>query len=143
MRALLLTHRELFYSLYDGPEGERLADAAPYLVELPPDSSLTELLVREHWGQSFGSLLFSHADFKTLRRHLRKYLIVEGHDHKKMYFRFYDPRVLRSFLPSCMPEECAEFFGPISAFVTESEIPGAAWLFSLGSAGLRREAVQF
>jgi pSer/pThr/pTyr-binding forkhead associated (FHA) protein len=136
---LLRIHDEVYYSLYDGNEGEKLAEVAPYLVELPRASPLTQALVREHWGNSFGCFLYSAADFKTVRRQLRKFLMVEGADHKSMYFRFYDPRVLRSFLPTCTPAECTEFFGPIARFVTEAEQPGALWLFSQGAHGVRKD----
>lgn len=36
-----------------------------------------------------------------------------------MLFRYYDPRVLRVFLPTCNKEELTNFFGPIQAFVLE------------------------
>jgi pSer/pThr/pTyr-binding forkhead associated (FHA) protein len=139
---LLRTHSELFYSLYDGAEGERYGDVAPYLVELSPASRLCDELVREHWGQSFGSFLFSQADFKTVRRHLRKFLKVENEARKEMLFRFYDPRVLRAFLPTCSREQCAEFFGPISFFLTEAEQQRAGLVFSFDGAGARTEVVR-
>jgi hypothetical protein len=59
-----------------------------------------------------------------------------------MYFRFYDPRVLRSFLPTCTEPECAEFFGPIGRFVMEAEQPGALWSFTRVPRGLQRDAVR-
>ena len=34
-----------------------------------------------------------------------------------MLFRFYDPRVLRDFLPQCSPEEVTNFFGPVTQFL--------------------------
>ncbi len=37
-----------------------------------------------------------------------------------LVFRFYDPRVLRAYLPTCTAEEIAQFFGPISHFAAES-----------------------
>jgi pSer/pThr/pTyr-binding forkhead associated (FHA) protein len=137
----LRIHDEVYYSLYDGEEGEKLAEVAPYLVELPRGSPLTEVLVREHWGSSFGCFLYCDADFKTLRRQLRKFLMVEGPDKASLYFRFYDPRVLRSFLPTCTPAESAEFFGPIARFVTEAERLGGARLFSQGPNGARQDSV--
>jgi hypothetical protein len=32
-----------------------------------------------------------------------------------LYFRFYDPRVLATFLSSCSSAELFEFFGPVAA----------------------------
>lgn len=140
----LLTHGELYHSLYDGAEGEKLAEVAPYLVYLPAPSALLALLLREHWGDNRFSLLLAPTDFKNLRRHLRRFLMVEDEQRKKMYFRFYDPRVLRSFLPSCTPAECADFFGPITWFVLETEQAGLGQAFSYKDSHLlRTERIQF
>lgn len=140
----LVCHGELYYSLYDGPQGEELADVAPYLVALPAQSALLSALLREHWGDSRFMLLFAAADFKAVRRQLRRFLMVEDEAGKQMYFRFYDPRVLRTFLPTCTPAECLDFFGPISWFVLETEQAGLAQGFSYTSGStLRTESVQF
>ncbi len=144
MLSELVRHGELYYSLYDGPDGEALAAVAPYLVALPPQSSLLAALLSGHWGDSRMMLLLANADFKAVRRQLRRFLTVEDEAGKKMYFRFYDPRVLRTFLPTCAPAESADFFGPISWFVTETEQPGLAQGFSYTNGNLlRTESVQF
>jgi len=41
-----------------------------------------------------------------------------------LIFRYYDPRVLRAYLPTCSPAELNTFFGPVTAFITEGENPG-------------------
>ena len=117
---LLRTHTNVYYSLYDGAAGEKLDDVAPYLVELPARSLLTEAIVREQWGNSWGVFLSARSDFKTLRQQLRRLLMIEDPRGKQMYFRFYDPRVLRSFLPTCTREQAADLFGPVSCFLMES-----------------------
>jgi len=38
-----------------------------------------------------------------------------------MTFRFYDPRVISKYLPTCTPEELEIFFGKIDTFFAESE----------------------
>ncbi|HYJ09943.1 MAG TPA: DUF4123 domain-containing protein [Polyangiaceae bacterium] len=140
----LLAHGELYYSLYDGVEGEKLAEVAPYLVQLPSRSSLAESLIREHWGKCWGFFIFALLDFKTLRRQLRRFLLVEDERGKSMYFRFYDPRVLRVFLPTCTLAEASEFFGQIAYFLLESEQPGVAFACNLEQGSrLRVESVQF
>jgi hypothetical protein len=126
--AALCTSGELYYSLYDGAEGETLDEVAPYLVQLRAQSPLTHALIREHWGKSWGVFLWALADFKSVRRQLRRFLMVQDAKGKDMYFRFYDPRVLRVFLPTCTPQEVADFFGPISAFLIESDQPARAWV---------------
>ena len=126
--AALRTSGEVYYSLYDGPEGEALDPVAPYLVQLHAQSPLTHTLVREHWGESWGVFLWALADFKAVRRQLRRFLMVQDARGKDMYFRFYDPRVLRVFLPTCTPAEVADFYGPINAFLIESDKPARAWV---------------
>ncbi|MEO7034540.1 MAG: DUF4123 domain-containing protein [Polyangiaceae bacterium] len=140
----VVTHGELYYSLYDGAPGEQLADVAPHLVSLPQRSALLATLLRDHWGDSRVTFLFADADFKSVRRQLRRFLMVEDEQNKKMYFRFYDPRVLRAFLPTCTPAECMDFFGPIAWFVVETEQHGLAHAFSYTAGSLlRTESVQF
>jgi hypothetical protein len=107
-------------SLYEGPQGAALAEVAPYIVQLPRGSRLLELLVQNGWGEGWGIYLTSEASFIETRRHLRKFLMVEldGLDGN-FYFRFYDPRVLHGFLPTCAAQQRAEFFGPITRFFYE------------------------
>ncbi|WP_224247232.1 DUF4123 domain-containing protein [Hyalangium gracile] len=108
-------------SLYEGPQGVALAEVAPYLVQLPKGSLLLSSLVQEGWGKAWGVFLTSDAAFNELRRHLRKFLMVEleGSDGR-FYFRFYDPRVLAQFLPTCAAQQKADFFGPVTSFTYET-----------------------
>jgi hypothetical protein len=109
-------------SLYDGVEGETMAHVAPYLVRLPAGSRLLASLVREGWGQRWGVYLTSPLPFTEVRRHLRRFLMVEMEEsNERMYFRFYDPRTLATFLPSCSPRQAQEFFGSAHAFFLEGD----------------------
>jgi uncharacterized protein DUF4123/FHA domain-containing protein len=109
-------------SLYDGPQADALAEAAPYLIELPRVSRLLELLVREGWTQRWGIYLTSDLPFDKVRRHLRRFLLVEDEETtEKVYFRFYDPATLRLFLPTCTPRQESTFFGEIGRFYAEGE----------------------
>jgi len=135
---LLRLHSEVHYSLYDGPAGEKLDEVAPYLVQLHAQSPLTQALVSEQWGNSWGMFVWAMSDFKTLRRHFRRFLMVEDARGKEMYFRFYDPRVLRVFLPTCTAEEAQEFFGPIKHFVMEAAEPNMALVYTLTPGDMMR-----
>ena len=127
---------EQYQSLYEGPQGEELADWAPYLVALPAGSPLREALVREGWGQSWGVYLTCPLSFAEVRKHFRKFLLVKSQeDGRTLYFRFYDPRVLRLFLPTCNATEAAEFFGPIREFLMEAADPGSLLRFTQGARG--------
>jgi pSer/pThr/pTyr-binding forkhead associated (FHA) protein len=123
-------------SLYEGPGAARLAFVAPYLISLPKGSPSLEQLVREGWGQSWGVYLASSERFAAVRKHFRRFLLVKSaEDGRTLYFRFYDPRVLRVFLPTCDPFETAEFFGPIGAFLMEADDPGTLLQFTPGGLG--------
>jgi len=78
----------------------------------------------------FGMLLDSYLTYSCLyhgdiaiRRHLRKLLSVRGPKGEILLFRYYDPRVLRAYLPTCRPEELETVFGPIDRFWLEDDTP--------------------
>lgn len=109
-------------SLYDGVQGEALAHCAPYLVALRRDSGLLERLVNEGWGRRFGIYLSCPRPLPEVRRHFRRFLLVEDDETgDRYYFRFYDPTALRVFLPSCTPRQTIDFFGEVTCFFAEGE----------------------
>jgi hypothetical protein len=114
----LIESRLEFRSLYSGTVPRALEMNAPQLVELLPGHRLTERLLGGSWGQAWGIFLRID-DAANLRHHLRKFLKVRDEQGRRMLFRYFDPRVLRSYLPTCTPEELAQVFGPIHSFVVE------------------------
>lgn len=109
-------------SLYEGPKAKELAAVSPYLLELAGKPRRLERLVEQGWGQNWGVFLISSRPFPEVRRQLRKHLmVVEEETKKRLYFRFYDPRVLRVFLPTCAPDQSEQFYGCIDAFYTEGK----------------------
>jgi hypothetical protein len=126
-----------YRSLYDGASERELADVAPYLACVPPDSELLRQLVSEAWGEGWGVYVSCAEPFGRLRSHFRRFLLVETEDRRQLYFRFYDPRVLRSFLPTCTPEEVQFIFGPVSSFWMEDSDPSVLLRFSPHELGCR------
>lgn len=139
--ALLMHTKEEYESLYEGVEGAKLAQVAPYLVRLKPDSALLEKLVAEGWGKSWGVYLICDLGFRELRHHLRHFLQVQLPSGEQVYFRYYDPRVLRVFLPTCTAAETNEFFGPIKYYLVEDEKPETLLRFVNGGAGADSKVV--
>lgn len=117
-RFLLGCHLE-YSCLYSGYLPPALEMAAPYLVQLEPDNPETRRLVELGWGNSWGIFLRSGTSLIKLRRHLRGFLMVRDPQGRRLAFRYYDPRVLRVYLPSCNGEELRTVFGPIESFWTE------------------------
>jgi len=56
-----------------------------------------------------------------LRRHFRELLIVRDDSGRKLVFRFYDPRVLSIYLPTCTGAEARQFFGPVRRMAMEGD----------------------
>jgi len=119
---LLQESVEEYRSLYEGVEGLALAHVAPYLVSLPQGTRLLQSLVLEGWEKRWSSFIACDRPFKDVRRHLRRFLLVADEDtRERFYFRFYDPEVLRTFIPTATARQREDFFGPISAFYVEGE----------------------
>lgn len=117
-------------SFYKGDKEEN-RKASPYFFELNEGSPFAQWYFRHGWGQGWGVPLLSDASFEEVYRHFRKFLMVKTEEGEKLYFRFYDPRVLRIFLPTCDAAQLAEFFGPVKMFFCEDEDPQFALGFSL------------
>lgn len=121
--ARLVSSDHQYQSLYEGRKAAQLTAVAPYLVKFPPASPLLAQVIQEGWGKSWGIFFPSVLAFDEVRKHFRKFLIVENDEGEKLYFRFYDPRVLRVFLPHCNEQERRDFFGPLEWFLLEDEDP--------------------
>ena len=105
--------------LYRGELAPDLAACAPYLVRIEKSGEFLAWLLKSGWGKDWGIFLASGADMILMRRHLRRFLIVASPEGKRLYFRYYDPRVLRVYLPTCSPSEARHVFGPIQQYLVE------------------------
>ncbi len=105
--------------LYDGRLIPRLAAAAPYLVRLELEAPFVADLIAHGWTNAWGLFLESRAPLDELRAHLRTLLRVRDPSGQVLLFRFYDPRVLRLYAPTCNRDEAQQLFGPISQFLLE------------------------
>jgi hypothetical protein len=117
--------------LFRGKLEPDMAQVAPYLVRLEPESEFAEWVVGTGWGQHWGSFVTSRRGFRALRDHLRALSLVHRRDGTPLYFRYYDPRVLRIFLPTCSPAQLKQMFGPVDAFLAENETGDAVSIYRL------------
>jgi len=122
-------------SLFSGDLGERIKDVAPYVIDFPLEGSFKDWWFSQ-WAGSIGILLETTATLFAVRKHFRTLLMVRDNAGKRCLFRFYDPRVLRAFLPACSKEELARFFGPIIAFHCESDGGDALMTYRQSKDGL-------
>ena len=117
--------------LFRGRVHPRLARAAPHLAAISPRSRLTHALLSEGWGRHWGVFLRSKVILHDLLRHFRRLLVVQDEQGRRLFFRFYDPRILRVYLPTCNAPELNAVFGPVEAFLIEGEDAGTLLEFSL------------
>lgn len=106
-------------SLYRGKGESEFWAIAPYLASV--DEELLTWIKETLWAEPWGFFAEGPSDLEKLRGHFRKFLTVEDPHGKKMYFRFYDPRVLRTFLRSADEEGLREFFGPVERMLVGPE----------------------
>lgn len=138
----LLQAKDVEYiSLYKGRREEPIWDAAPYLVRCDADSQLFQWILEKGWGNSWGIFLISAAALEALCAHFQQFLLIKTEDDREFYFRFYDPRVLRVFSPTCTPEELKQFFGPVTRFLMEDDPPGTLVRQTLSRNALRQERI--
>ncbi len=124
-------HVEPHQSLYEGLEGETFEGMAPYLVgPMRKDSELLDRLVREGFGNRWGIYCSSRLKFADVRRHFRRFLMVEIEPaNSQVYFRFYDPGVFRVFWPTCSDGQKASLTDGLEAvFVEEKNLSLSALL---------------
>jgi hypothetical protein len=130
----LLNQAGVFYqSLYEGEQSAELAAFGPYLAEIQKGSKLIPFLIKVGWGKSWGIFLSTKMSFAETRKHLRHFLTVDIEGGQRVLFRFYDPRVMRVFIPSCTPGQREEFFGRIEQIVAESDEKTVALRYGVDS----------
>jgi hypothetical protein len=73
----------------------------------------------EGLGNHWGVLALSRQSITEMRRQFRSLITVYDETGRPMIFRYYDPRVLRNFLPTCNADELKTFFGKVDTFFAE------------------------
>ena len=142
---LLQSSRLRYEPLFDRDAADQVAPHAPALVELgqggtsgvgPDANAFLEALLRSGWGRGWGIFCTSGAPLDEILTHFRSFLLVRTKEQRPLYFRFYDARLLRAFLPACEPQELSAIFGPIASYLVESDRPDTMLAFSPGADGL-------
>lgn len=108
------------YCLFSGELEPDMAYVAPYVINLLPGHRFTDWTF-ENFDKNWGIFAHSLHSIKEMRRHFRALIDVYDEQGNPMIFRFYDPRVLRQFLPACNAGELKTFFGKIQQYFAEAE----------------------
>lgn len=142
---LLQSSRLRYQPLFDGETADQVAPHMPALVELGQGGAsgvgteaqvFLEALLRSGWGRGWGIFCTSASSLEEIVGHFRSFILVRTQEQRPLYFRFYDARVLRAFLPTCEPQELSAIFGPIASYLVESDRPDTMLAFSPGADGL-------
>jgi hypothetical protein len=108
------------FCLYGADLPQVLVAVAPHLVPLVEGARFGHAFASRGRGRAWGVLVASHAPAETLAEHLTGLTRARLPDGREVLFRYYDPRVLRRYLPTCTADELGRVFGPIEAFLIES-----------------------
>ncbi|MDZ5603148.1 DUF4123 domain-containing protein [Pseudomonas sp. RP23018S] len=99
--------------LYHQTPYRAVFEVGPLLVALRPHSEL-EATFTDHWQHSAGLLIESTAPLQRLAEHLRSLVHARVSGDACMLFRYYDPRIMRYWLPALSPAEKDHVLGPVS-----------------------------
>ena len=136
-RCLFQGHQAIFL----GKLPQVLAEAAPYVVHLNLKTNFAKWMISRGWGDCWGIFLHTEAPVDKLTIHLRRFIMVKQEGGKPFYFRYYDPRVMRPYLPTCNAEELEMIFGPVQRYLMEGETDDTVLGFRCTKGGLERRTV--
>jgi hypothetical protein len=128
--------------LYAGELEPDMEEVAPYLVKLVNGDAFTNWVLDRGWGNHWGIFAESSSELPAMRRHFRSLLTVHDPNGKPMLFRYYDPRVLRVFLPTCTSTELNAMFGPVQSYSMEDESGAAMLRFRMKNGSLAKQVEQ-
>jgi hypothetical protein len=131
------------HCLYRGVIPDVLAKAAPYVVDLSSDAVFLDFLVRQGWGNSWGIFLIGPSSLDILRQHLRRFLKVKDEGGRSLVFRYYDPRVMRVFLPTCDEAQLDSLFSGIERFLIEDADPMSMTEYTLLDSALQQASTSW
>lgn len=85
--------------LLNNDEAKKLGSVAPYLVQLEPNSKVTDWFLNKLYGNSIGFAFQTRQSLESMRVHWKNQFRskIPG-SNEKGFFRFYDPKVLRPYL---------------------------------------------
>lgn len=128
--------------LYRGELPPDLVYVAPYLVHLQPKADFTNWLFNECWGKHWGIFAQSATTMTGMRKHFRSLLTVYDETGKPLLFRFYDPRVLLTYIPTCSAAELELFFGKVNYYFAESDDAKILQRFNFSKTELKKTSLE-
>ena len=117
----LYQSQAISHCLFEGDLEPDMLYVAPFLVLLSPDNSITDWVFSNGFGKNWGIFIHSRSSLVDMEKHFTSLVQVYDERANSMTFRYYDPRVIRKYLPTCTPRELEVFFGRTDAVFAESD----------------------
>ncbi len=107
-------------SIYTGDAEHNETESAPYLVSLN-DAGVVNEAASLYAFQALGSakMIMALGSTSSVKSQLRRLSLVSIPDGV-VSFRFFDPRVLRSFMNTILPKQLETVFGHVESYIVES-----------------------
>lgn len=131
---------EEFCAFDETRDPEDPGETAPVLVTLSMESDLVYEVVEETWGHGTAVFLTSEQPFHEVYAHLVGH-VEYADDGSVRATSFHKPDVLYEHLARCSTDEAAEFFGPVAAFLAESENPDELLRFQRSDSGVEVQSI--
>ena len=112
-----------------------------YLVALPNNSRLHNVLLKEGFGKMWGIYCCSPSPLDHIAGHLRSFSTVQSGGGVPLNLPLADPTFLRVFLGSLSPAEGIAIFGPVRHFFLESDGGATLYRCSPGIQGVSIESL--
>jgi hypothetical protein len=126
--------------LFAGRLDPQVRRASPFVVELAPSDPLSKLWRSSGWGKAWGLLFSSTASLPVVRRRLKHFTMVRLPDGSgPVLFRFWDPRVFRTFLPTVEPSDLSPWFEDIDRYIVETPDGAGSLRYALDGGALSVE----
>jgi hypothetical protein len=120
LRSKLYEMKPPHFCLFTGDLAADMAEVAPYLVRLIPQTPFAAWTVEQFRDKNRGVFVHSRQTVEQMRSHFRSLVTVYDERGNPLTFRFYDPRVLREYLPTCNAAELKVFFGEVESYFAET-----------------------
>jgi len=128
--------------LYRGQALEEFGDDTAWVAEIAADESVLDWVIDNGFGKRWSIFMQSPHRLADVVRHLRKFTVIEDQEGTAHFFRFYDPRTLRQYLPVLNTQQAAAFFQGVDAFYCENDIrPEELLKFTNHGGVLHREVI--
>lgn len=124
-----------------------LSDIAPYLVTLTPSAKFSSELLTWDWYANWGYFVQSTASLDACAKAFTAVTTAALPDGSNAFFRFQDPRVIRTFLKTATADDLGAVFGKATRLVVPMADDGTSYegaiVYTLANGALQQTETRF